>query len=84
MSKVGYCLIAHTAVDCGRPPLNNTTDLRVNFTNTTFRNVAKYSCNGIGLELVGNDTIVCQASGNWSNGNTVPVCQCEYLGWINT
>ncbi|KAL4228764.1 hypothetical protein ACF0H5_011806 [Mactra antiquata] len=57
-------------VDCLEPtgPLNG----GVNFTITTYLTKIDYYC-GIGYELVsGNDTDVCDASGNWVNGP--PTC----------
>ena len=53
-----------TVVDCGAPdePASNGA---VSVGPTTFRETADYSCRP-GYDLVGPETVVCQADGTWS------------------
>ena len=60
-----------TVVDCGT--LSNPLNGQVNHTaGTTFGETATYSCN-TGLNLVGDSTRTCQATGAWSGSK--PTCQ---------
>ena len=64
-----------TVVDCGT--LTNPANGQVSHTaGTTFGETATYSCDP-GYNLVGGNTRMCQATGNWS-GST-PACQCMLL-----
>ena len=47
------------------PPANG----QVTQTGTEFESTAEYSCDA-GFRLIGNDTIVCQADGTWSDPPT--------------
>ncbi len=62
--------ILSTAVDCG--DLDDPAYGDVDFTTTTFRSKATYSCNE-GFFLVGVKTRVCQSNGKWSGD--APVCK---------
>ena len=64
-----------TVVDCGS--LTNPTNGVVSHTaGTTFGQTATYSCD-TGYNLVGDNTRMCQASGNWSG--SAPTCQRMFL-----
>ena len=63
------------AVDCGSPDAADSNG-SVDVDETTFRNIATYSCNvGYWLDVTqgGYEVIICLASGEWSN--TAPSCR---------
>ena len=68
-----FSFILLTVVDCGTPemPTNGAIDLR----STTFDSTVQYACN-TGYSLVGQNTSVCQADGEWSSGP--PSCEGEW------
>ena len=70
-------ILLETAIDCGSPPqlVNGTVDASEG---TYYRNVAKFTCNE-GFELIGYDSISCQASGNWST----LTAECRSENFIN-
>lgn len=71
----------YLAIDCGNlePPLNG----KINLSGTTFESIAMYSCNN-GFFLDGGDqTRVCQISGEWSG--EASTCTGKYLpSWCRT
>ena len=68
-----FSFILLTVVDCGTPemPTNGAIDLR----STTFDSTVQYACN-TGYSLVGQNTSVCQADGEWSS--RPPSCEGEW------
>ncbi len=62
-----------TAIDCGS--LSGPDNGDVVFSSTTFRSIARYSCES-GFGLVGVTVRTCEANGEWSG--TAPTCQSEH------
>ena len=65
-----YIPLILTVVDCGNltHPANGQVD---HTAGTTFGQTATFSCN-TGYNLVGDSTLTCQATGNWSG--SAPTC----------
>ena len=63
----------YIAVDCNEPDPSDPNG-SVEFTTTTFRSEARYSCNS-GFTLIGTPVAVCQANGQWSS--EAPDCKRE-------
>lgn len=60
-------------VDCGNPP--NVTHGSVNNTHTTYGSIAYYKCDS-GYNLIGENQVYCNETGNWTETNA----SCEIQG----
>lgn len=65
-------VLIDAVVNCGDPgtPVNGKREV----SSTTFRSAVFYSCND-GYSIVGSETRVCTASGEWSD--FIPSCKSE-------
>ena len=81
MLCITKCLHFNTAVDCG--PLDSPANSRITLTGTVINSRATYSCFP-GYELVGDETRLCSANGQWAGlapfckGQFSRKCFCDY------
>ncbi|CRL07619.1 CLUMA_CG020584, isoform A [Clunio marinus] len=68
-SKMPTCKI----VKCN--PLKTPTNGKLSLTKTSFKGQAKFTCDD-GFDLIGSETITCNAKGNWSDD--IPECKSIY------
>ena len=61
-------------VGCGTPPAAHVNGNRPVYTKTTFESTVTYTCQS-GYNRVGDRTITCLSSGQWSA--SAPICNCE-------